>query len=231
MPAYPTYPGNCPANVSKDAKYTIRTGSGGPVVAIIYEAEEDERWHPSTDFHPQLVKMVNDVKMAHGGKPNGSFYINEYKHVIVPVVGAPAYHFAGVYDRPLRFDFEGKTISGEPLDFNGNVIGPGQRWMGPHAGIPYVLASGGTDIYYECNPRPGVTKKVRLSKAIGVEKAKQATTQIRALRGVDGGRFYVNEFGSIFTPCETTAGWEYLYGGKIDLNLWFPPPATGSPTV
>jgi hypothetical protein len=231
MPAYPIYPGNCPANVSKDAKYTVRSGKGGPVVAIIYEAEEDERWHPTTDSHPQLVKMVNDVKMAHAGKPNGNFYINEYKHVIVPVVGSSAYYFAGVYDRPLRFDFEGKTISGEPLDLNGNVIAPGQTWTGPHAGIPYVLASGGTDVYYECTPRPNVTKKVRLSKAIGVEQAKQATAPIRAIRGVDGGRFYVNEFGSIFTPSETAAGWQYMYVGEIVLNLWFAPPAVGTATA
>ena len=51
MPTYPVFKGNWPTNVKKDTKYTLRTGANGPVVAIIYEAEEDERWHPSTDNH------------------------------------------------------------------------------------------------------------------------------------------------------------------------------------
>ena len=39
--------------------------------------------------------MVNAVKTARGQAPNGSFYINEYKQVIVPVVGSTDYYLAG----------------------------------------------------------------------------------------------------------------------------------------
>ena len=52
--------------------------------------------------------MVNAVKTAQGQAPNGSFYINEYKQVIVPVVDSVDYFLAGTYDRPLRFEFEGR---------------------------------------------------------------------------------------------------------------------------
>ena len=40
---------------------------------------------PSSTAHPELADMVNDVKRTYGVAPNGPFYINEYKHVIVPV--------------------------------------------------------------------------------------------------------------------------------------------------
>ncbi|MCB1066195.1 MAG: hypothetical protein KDN20_25150 [Verrucomicrobiae bacterium] len=226
MPTYPTFKGNCPANVRKDAKYTVRTGKSGPVIALVYEAEDDERWHPTTDSHPELVKMVNDVKIAHGGSPNGSFYINEYKQVIVPVIGADEYYLAGTYEKPLRFDFEGKTISGEALDLEAHPISPGDQWVGPRAGIPYILEAGGNDIRYEYSPRPNVTKRVKLSKKIGAANANKAAAVIREVRGFAGGRFYVNEFGCIFSNVESDNGWECLYIGKIDLECWFPTPSS-----
>jgi len=85
--------------------------------------------------------MMNDVKMTYGSGPNGPFYINEYHQVIVPVGDATKYYLAGTYDQSLRFEFEGKTISGEPIDFNGKPLRPGDKWIGPHAGIPYVLTA------------------------------------------------------------------------------------------
>lgn len=229
MPTYPVFKGNWPSNVKKDAKYTVRSGSDGPVIAIIYEAEEDERWHPTTDNHPHLVKMVNDVKIAHSGKPNGSFYINEYRQVIVPVVGDDRYFLAGEYQDSLRFDFEGKRISGEAFDLDQNPLTPGAPWMGPHAGIPYVLAAGGQDIYYKYTPRPHVEKKVRLSKKIGDVEAAKIAARIRDVLGFEGGRFYVNEFASIFSPVHTGFSWECLYIGQLDLECWFPKTHAGEP--
>ena len=85
MPEFPIFTGNCPGNVAKDAKYSVRSGPGGPVVGLTYRAEDDERWHATTDEHTALVNMVNAIKIAYTGKPNGAFYINEYRQVIVPV--------------------------------------------------------------------------------------------------------------------------------------------------
>ena len=48
----------------------------------------------STDAHPDLADMVNDVKRTHGTGSTGPFYINEYKQVLVPVGDDVQYYFA-----------------------------------------------------------------------------------------------------------------------------------------
>ena len=99
MKTFNIFPGNCPRNVSKDAKYSVR-GSDGRI-ALIYETADGERWHMTTKAHLELADMVNDVKRTHGRAPNGPFYINEYKQVIVPVGGEAQYYLAGTYGTPL----------------------------------------------------------------------------------------------------------------------------------
>lgn len=228
MSKFPKFIGNCPKNVAKDAKYRIKSGEKGPVVALTFRTTDDERWYMATEEHPELVKMVNQVKLDAGQAPNGSFYINEYKQVIVPAVGSSDYWLAGKYEQALRFEFEGKIISGEPVDLEGNPLSPGDTWVGPHPGIPYILAAGGNDIKFHMQIRPNVEKEVKLSKAIGPDAAKAVAGAIRAIRGFTGGRFYVNEFGSMFTPIQE--GWEtnYIYVGQLDLGKWFPAPHSGS---
>lgn len=221
---FPLFKGNRPGNVSKDAKYTVRHHKNGYAVALLYLADEDERWHVTTQQHSALVEMVNKVKASVGNAPGGSFYINEYKQVIVPVVGKPEYFLAGTYDQPLRFEFEGKILSGEPVDLDGNPISVGARWVGPHPGIPYVLCAGGQDIRYEVETRKDVTKKVTLSSKIGKERAAKVASAIAALKGVQGGRFYVNEFKTIFAPVSDDGETEHIYIGKFTLDEWFPNP-------
>ena len=116
MTSFPVFPGNCPGNVKRDAKYVVRSGHSGPVVALTYDAGDDERWHVTTEAHPALVKMVNGVKRAMGGSTNGPFYINEYHQVIIPVGDSATYYYAGEYDQPLEFAFEGKLLSGKASD-------------------------------------------------------------------------------------------------------------------
>jgi hypothetical protein len=228
MKPFLLFPGNCPHNVSKDAKYSVRGTDGH--IALIYSTSDGERWHMTTKAHPELAEMVNDVKTTQGKAVNGPFYINEYKQVIVPVGDEAQYYLAGTYDQPLQFEFEGKTISGEPLDLDGNPLRPGDTWTGPHAGIPYVLTAAGNDIYYRTFPRPGVEKRVKLSAEKGKSAADQIARLLSAFKGSGGGRFYVNEFCSVFSPIKGTDGWEYIYFGKIDLDSWFPDP-TASETM
>ncbi len=216
------FPGNCPHNVSKDAKYSVRGSDKG--VGLTYCTADDERWHMTTTAHPALVEMVNDVKSTHGSGPNGPFYINEYKQVIVPVGDATQYFFAGTYNEPLRFKFEGRRISGEPLDFDGTPLQPGDTWTGPHAGVPYVLTAEGDDVYYRVFPRPNVENQVKLSAESGRTVAAQVARVLSAFKGQGGGRFYINEFCSVFTPINGADGLHYLYIGQIDLDSWFPNP-------
>jgi len=46
------------------------------------------------------------------------------------------------------------------------------------------------------------------------------------IRGHQGGRFYVNEHGAIFTPVAAGDGngLDFVYCGKIDRTAWFPEP-------
>lgn len=225
MSDYPVFEGNCPATVNKDAKYHVKHGEHGLAIGIIYETLDDERWYATTDQHPNLVQMVNNVKTSFGDQPNGSFYINEYKQVIVPVISNRRYYLAGTYDDKLRFQFEGYTLSGEPYNLGGKPLSPGDEWVGPHPGIPYVLSvRKGMDIKYTVSPRPNVERDVRLTKKIDQIAAEKTIEQVKAFRGYAGGRFYVNEHLAMFTPIQEGYDLRYIYIGQLDLNSWFPKP-------
>lgn len=216
------YRGNCPGNVSKDAKYSVKHEAGKYVIGIYYRTSDGEIWYPISEDHSELVEMVNEVKTHFTGSPGGAFYINEYRQVIVPCVGEDGnYYLAGEYHEDLVFEFEGKIISGNAVDWEGKPIQPGDSWPGPHPGIPYTLAAGGKDIYYKYRPRPRVEKEVRLSKVIGKEKAAIVAKTIASVKGSTGGRFYVNEFCQAFAPKNGDYGVDYVYVGKISLANWF----------
>lgn len=222
---FPLFTGNCPHNVSKDAKYVIRTGRSGPEVALTYISDEGEQWLATTHAHSDLVKMVNAVKTTMGPSPNGPFYINEFSQVIVPVGEDATYYLAGEYDLPLRFTFEGNVLSGEGVDLKGNPLSPGDKWVGPHPGIPYILEAGGGDIRYESHPRPAVTRKVQLSRLLSREQAGIIARRIRAVKDWTGGRFYINEWSEMFAPVSGSGVWEYQYIGHLDEDdPWFPKP-------
>src|SRR5437763_1522604 len=117
MQEFPVFTGNCPRNVAKDAKYAVRYDKRTKALGIglTYRTDDDAIWHMTTVEHPELVEMVNAVKIAHGNGINGAFYVNEHKQVIVPVAEDGLYYVAGKYDKPLEFHFKGKTISGQPI--------------------------------------------------------------------------------------------------------------------
>ena len=213
------FEGNWPGNVNRDARYSVRGEEGQYVVGIEYHTDSGEEWHPTTDAHDELVNMVNEVKEGVNGVPGGSFYINEYRQVIVPAGNPVAYYLAGEYTEDLIFDFEGYKISGMPYDLDGNSLDPEDKWQGPHAGIPYILRAGARDIYYKKQIRPKVTKDITLSGCVGEQKVQRVAAKIRNVLGFEGGRFYINEFRQLFT------GMPYLYIGELGANdPWFPKP-------
>ncbi len=225
--SFPVFTGNCPKNVSKDAKYSIRSLAGESVVTLTYITDDGERWLATTQNHPELVEIVNAVKTAMGDAPRGQFYINEYGQVIVPVAQGTYYLAEENYDVPLEFEFEGKVLSGGGVDFDGRALAPGDLWTGPHPGIPYVLKAGGGDIFYRSHPRPFVTKDVKLSSAVGADAARALANRIQQVKGWRGGRFYVNEWWEVFAPVDGGLGLEYRYIGHLDesdRDTWFPKP-------
>ena len=218
------FKGNCPKNVNKDAKYTVRSHNGQYVVGITYQSDNGERWFPFTQEHAALAQMVNAVKNDMTGNPGGAFYINEYKQVIVPASdGSGKYYLAGEYTIPLEFIFEGNIISGNAVNYSGERLSSGEVWAGPHAGIPYVLSRAKKDITYEAEVRPYVTKQHGLSRYIGKDQAFAVVRPLLAHK-LDGGRIYVNEYCQIFAPCEGTKGFQYIYIGEVNLAQWFPKP-------
>ena len=220
--------GNCPSNVSKDAKYSIRDREGETVVALQYRTPDGEEWLATTRDHPRLVLMVNAVKLAHRATPKGAFYINEYKQVIVPVGAEKEYYLAGEYDAPLEFEFEENILSGDAKDLQGRPLTPGAEWFGPHPGIPYKLRAGGQDVYYRAQVRKDVTKNYFLSAYCGKEEARLFAQRLLAVKGFQGGRIYINEYRQIFAPVNQENDWTYIYIGKLtDRDCWFPKPHSG----
>jgi hypothetical protein len=223
---FPLFTGNCPKNVSKDAKYSVRWRDGELVVGLLYRTDQGEEWHAATDEHPDLVEKVNAVKTTKGDSPNGPFYINEYGQVIVPVGPQAEYYLADEFDGLLRFEFEGHLLTGEGKALDGTDLSPGDIWTGPHPGIPYVLTANGRDIYYRSHPRAHVTRKVLLSSEVGASAAATMAQRIQQVKGWRGGPFYVNEWCEIFAPINGRDGLSYRYVGSLALldDPWFPKP-------
>ncbi len=222
------FSGNCPRNANKDAKYISRYLNGKYVAGVVYQSLGCERWYPFSGDHDELDNIVNAVKLKATGKSGGAFYINEYKQVIVPTSGHnPGYFYAGEYDKPLKFEVEGKLVSGDSVNHMGLRLEPGFDWTGSHAGVPYVLSAAKKDIIYELEIFPNVVKTVRLSQNIGERQALEVVSQLMRFK-LSGGRIYVNEYCKVFAPVESERGYSYIYLGEIDFAKWFPKP---QPTV
>ncbi len=215
---------NLPKNVSRDAKYAVRRNKGKMEVGLLFRTDYGEEWTLSTYDHPQLVQMVNEVKMATTGSQAGAFYINEYRQVIVPAAdGSDTYYYAGEYHRDLEFLFEGKVISGRAATLDGQALKPGDTWEGVHPGIPYVLKAGGKDISFKHPIRPNVMREELLSTYTMPPAALALAVRIRSVKGFEGGRFYVNERRHIFAPLGGEGGLNYLYIGDLAPNdPWYP---------
>ncbi len=217
------YPGYVPSNVNKDAKYSVVNGTNGYEIRLIYRLSAREEALLTTEHHQPLVDMVNEVKLEHNGKEGGAFYINEYLDVLVPTVDGNCY-FAGQYQQPLAFEFEGDVIS--PKAPPG--LQPGEPWPGPHVGIRYKLKAGGRDIEYSTKPKPNIVRTDLLSDHHGEDAAAELAVRLAQVKGEAGGRIYLNECGEFFSP-PAKLGEDYIYLGALDDDVWFPPPDVPRP--
>ena len=61
------FKGNCPKNVNKDAKYTVRSHNGQYVVGITYQSDNGERWFPFTQEHAANVflRFTRSIALFH----------------------------------------------------------------------------------------------------------------------------------------------------------------------
>ena len=210
------YPGLNPSNVNKDAKYSVVHGDEGMQVRLLFQLNHKEKAILTTDRHEELVEMVNSAKQADGAAPGGAFYINEYFDVLVPTTSGCVY--VGSYEKVLEFDLDGKIVS--PNRAPG--VEPGDVWPGPHVGIRYTLAAGGSDIYYESKSGK-ITRREDLSDHVGEAAAARLARRLATVKGQQGGRIYLNECGEFFSPPSAGSD-EYIYIGALDEDLWFPAP-------
>jgi hypothetical protein len=211
------YSGNLPSNVSKDAKYSVVRGSDGWDVRLVYRLSSSERALVTTSSHPELVQLVNDVKEDVNGVAGGAFYINEYRHVLVPTEDGCRY--AGRYTQLLEFRFEGLVISAQaPPD-----VAPGDDWRGPRTGTAYVLSADGSDIRYRVESRPNVITERKLSAEIGRGQAAVTARAIAQFKP-SGGRIYLNEACECFGPSPGRDRLVHRYFGRVDLERWFAEP-------
>src|SRR5262245_6917354 len=111
------YRGVWPQNVSRLAKYAVRFVDGTWKITVLYDAGDGLRFLAVQGGETEVVERINEVKFTHGDQPGGAFYVNEYRHVIVPVKGVPAsghnshYYCAGSLTDDLAFEFEGKPLT------------------------------------------------------------------------------------------------------------------------
>lgn len=210
------YPGLVPSNVSKDAKYSVRSREGEWHVSLVYRLNNREQELLTTADHPELVEMVNDVKVEANGVAGGTFYINEFGDVVVPA--ADGHYWGGHYERVLEFSFDGGVIS--PQAPRG--LQPGDPWPGPHVGIRYVLTADRKDIRYELKPTRTRTIKVHLSDEVGPDAAARLARRLLDAKG-EAGRIYINEAAEFFSP-PGQLGDPLVYLGPLGEDFWFDPP-------
>lgn len=213
------YPGNTPRRIGKSAHYTV-TADGD--VRLRYQLGRKAHTLLTARDHPDLVRQVNDAKRAGGSSGGGAFYINEFRHVLVPVGsgGSVTTLYGGTYSRDLEFDFEGMLITARV----GEHVPRGGIWKGPLVGIRYTVTADCRDVYYERESRPGVMERTYLTD---FANERRVETMLATFRNVKrgGGRLYVNEAGAMFGPVgDDLRDLRYYYFGQIDMSEWFEDP-------
>lgn len=239
------YRGVWPQVVAKLAKYAVKFIDGRWKITVLYQAGDGLLFLTVEGGGVDLVSRINAVETSAGEQPGGAFYVNEHRHVIAPVKGDASsgtgslYYFVCRLEGDFRFEFEGRLLTSKPVHLDGTPLKPGERWVGPRPGIPYKLAAGGQDIFFESPAltdgdfpavRPMMTRRVQLSRVLH-DKAllARAVGPIASIREHQGGRFYVNEHGAIFTPVGAGDGdgIDYIYCGQIGAPAWLPEPNAG----
>lgn len=241
------YSGYWPGAIAKTSKYGVRLVEGEWKVCVLYDTADGVRYLAVERGAKEVAEAVNQIKEECGEGPGGAFYVNEFRHVVVPVSKfqngdrVVAYYCAGKLEGDFLFDYHKKKVSPFARDERGHPLEPGSEWVGPRPGIPYKLAAGAKDIYFRTpaltsDPTPEIIplaeRKVLLSKILkDQQRVRRAVEPVKRVKGHAGGRFYVNETGAIFCPVAEEDGIHYIYCGQLDLGSWFPEPKAYLPVL
>jgi hypothetical protein len=208
------YRGPRPAVHGQQGRYRVNLDEQ---ISAVYPIDRREVAILTSEEHPRLVAMVNEVKESVNGTPGGPFLINEHSQVLVPSSDG-TWYCAGLYTEILSFDLDGEIIS--PAAPSG--LEPGDDWPGPRVGMSYTLAAGGEDIYLKYESAPQRIKQDYLSDHCGKDKARFLAERLAEVKGKEGGRIYINEAREFFAPKGDVPTPPYLYLGPLDDESWFP---------
>ena len=163
----------------------------------------------------ELALSVNRCKSLYAGQTGGSFSVNEYGIVIVPINNSSVIKAVGRWTGKMYF-YDGTTHFS--LD---EAFQLGAAWPYPYLGMKYHLAQ--RNYIYRAIVTAGGTIYDRLPFQYN-----SLVNALRTIRPSGPMTFVVNpsgavlakqNFGGVFLPC---------YIGKLDLTQWFPGPLTGS---
>ena len=186
---------------------------------------------PADDPHPELVELVNFLKLQQDGQQGGRFSINEHGQVIARMqaprgVPGQAIHVVGVR--------AGEVITyGSTITFRGGRLNPravvneGQSWLGPRCGNTFKFCAPGnaqapSGNFEEVSTLVGGMLR-QLSSEASIRQYPPARGPLalflQALRRQlpNGGRFRVNEHARAFTSSDAT------FIGTVPLSDWFRP--------
>ena len=222
-----------------DRKYHVRRHQQRWIVMVWYRpvGEPASAWVPTSRQCPQLVAAVNRVALDHHGRRGGSFYFNEYDQVLKPLRGDGQVELRYVGEFPrcrFRFDLLGQVWDSQPPHSPKQQLSPGDEWVGPRCGIPYWLdareGSRNLRIY-----RPTVLQSEDMFVEIRhreylddhTENYERLAKAIWKAKGRSGGRFYVTEGSSVWTPYHSGPAekdWNYRYVGSLwdCIDAWYP---------
>ena len=222
----------------QDRKYHVKQHRNRWTVMVWYRPVDELAfaWLPTDVQCPQLVAAVNRVALQHRGRRGGSFYINEYNQVLKPIWADASVELRYIGEFPrcrFRFElFDGTWVSRLPHSPN-RQLSPGSDWIGPRCGIPYWLerrGRGGLRIY---RPRllqsedDFVQFRHREYLDAYTRSYERLAQAVWVAKGGLGGRFYVTEAGTVWTPYRSGPApmdWNYRYVGCLwdHVNEWYP---------
>lgn len=231
-----------------DRKYHVRHHQQHWTVIVRYRLRDEpaSAWVPNSRQCPELVDAVNRVAQQHSGQPGGSFYFNEHDQVLKPIWGEGKVELRYVGEFPdcrFRFDLLGDVWDSRPPhspNANRQLV-PGDDWPGPRCGIPYWLDG------REGNRIPRIYRpttlqseemfvKIRSREYLDehTRSYKRLARRIAEAKGGSGGRFYVTEGGSVWTPYHSgpkRTDWNDRYVGCLwdYTNDWYPKWCGASP--
>ena len=162
----------------------------------------------------QLAISINQCKAQFAGVSGGSFSINEYGDVIVPLNNSSAIKVVGCWSGKMYF-YDGTTRFS--LD---EAFQPGADWPYPYLGMKYHLAQRDY-IYREINTAGGTSYETLPFQCNSLVNA------LRAIRPTGPMTFVVNPSGVVLAKKQVPQGtYSPCYLGKLDYTQWFPEPYT-----